>query len=748
MMLTKLHNAFAWHTLSKRAGQVLPWVLFLAYMIWAWGPRDLFRTLPHYADALETAVVAPLVSDALAAGRNPLLYLLNYFPEGWRVGSHSTSILLYVILAPLTRLGGGAFVYNVTTLFACVLGFAGALLLARRHLPAFPATVVALAMTFWGMHWSETVEGRLNYFLAAALLPWMLWDIEKAFAAERRHYLWLFLVGALWAFTLNLSLYFVYLGGIMLGLWMLVSPERKSGWLQRRLLALCFVIGVLLILSAPWLILNMRETAFIDPPLFSIGEVSFWGASLNSLPIPFLSHPWLASFARSIYRGAAWEQGTANLGLAWTIIALVGVWLGRRYRGWLPALTVAVVCLILAMGLNLRWNGDAVQWAAFRPLNQVIWQAGHALKPAFFPEPQPSGLFVDAIPLPALLLSIFVPFWERVRLFARYALVASLGVHLLAGMALAQVRHLWPNRPFAGLVVQIALAGVLLFEIVPSPLPVLPFPPKGHPAYTWLSQQSLKREGIANVFAAHASTLVLSNYSYNLLAPSYHGQATVTGPTGVRPRYNVALNDWLATHEHPFWNPDFARIMRSYRVKYIVMEMQGEWEPGLWQEAQAAAEIKPINCFPAPQSAAPWGWPICILEVLPSRSPEINVLLHDGWSGQEEWGVWAEGVRSDAQFVTTSRAPARMELAVFPLCVPGKNQRITVEVNGAAVADHEWRDCESWNATVDIPASAIRVGFNDLTLRTAYAEPPPQAGNSDPRKLSVGFSRLKVGVKP
>jgi hypothetical protein len=38
----------------------------------------------------------------------------------------------------------------------------------------------------------------------------------------------------------------------------------------------------------------------------------------------------------------------------------------------------------------------------------------------------------------------------------------------------------------------------------------------------------------------------------------------------------------------------------------------------------------------------------------------------------------------------------------------------------------------------------VRVGFNDLTLRSAYAEPPPQADGSDPRKLSAGFSRLKV----
>ncbi len=112
------------------------------------------------------------------------------------------------------------------------------------------------------------------------------------------------------------------------------------------------------------------------------------------------------------------------------------------------------------------------------------------------------------------------------------------------------------------------------------------------------------------------------------------------------------MNEWLATHEHPFWQPDFAQIMRCYRVKYILMEMQGEWEAGLWQEAQASEEIKPLECFPgSSRSTTPWNWPICVLEVLPSPSPDFNVLLHDGWSGMEEWGVWAEGTRSDVQFV-------------------------------------------------------------------------------------------------
>ena len=249
---------------------------------------------------------------------------------------------------------------------------------------------------------------------------------------------------------------------------------------------------------------------------------------------------------------------------------------------------MALVGLLLALGLTLHWNGQKVQWPVLRPLNQALWRIGHSLKPGFFVDAQAPAPFAEAIPLPALLLPSFVPFWERwTDVRPLHGSGPAWPCCCWPGWRWSRYARLWPNRPTAGLALQLALAGVLLFEIIPPPLEALPFPPKGHPAYTWLSQQSIPGEGVANVFAAHPSTLVLSNHSYNLLAVSYTGQATVVG-AGVHPRHTDVLNEWLATHEHPFWQPDFAQIMRSYRVRYIVMGMLGEWESGLWQEAQAA----------------------------------------------------------------------------------------------------------------------------------------------------------------
>ena len=210
------------------------------------------------------------------------------------------------------------------------------------------------------------------------------------------------------------------------------------------------VSAVLLVLGAPWLILNLHESAIADPLFYRIAEVNFAGASLNSFPIRSLHHPWLRHFARSLYRGEPWDQAMGNLGLAWTLVAILGIFLARKNRAWRPAVAVALVGLLLAQVLTLHWNGQTVQWPVLRPLNQALWQIGHSLKPGFFADAQPPEPFADAVPLPALLLATFMPFWERGRMFARYTLGASVAVLLLAGMALVEVRRLWPNRPVAG----------------------------------------------------------------------------------------------------------------------------------------------------------------------------------------------------------------------------------------------------------------------------------------------------------
>ena len=99
-----------------------------------------------------------------------------------------------------------------------MIAFAGTLQLARGFVSRLAATVVALLFTFWGLRWYNNI-GQLNVALASALLPWMLWSLERGFASPRRAAGWFVLAGVLWAVSINSTLYFIWLGGIALLVW-------------------------------------------------------------------------------------------------------------------------------------------------------------------------------------------------------------------------------------------------------------------------------------------------------------------------------------------------------------------------------------------------------------------------------------------------------------------------------------------------------------------------------------------------
>jgi hypothetical protein len=471
---------------------------------------------------------------------------------------------------------------------------------------------------------------------------------------------------------------------------------------------------------------------------YTIGELNYWNASLNSLPLPSFDHPLLGSWVRSLFHGQPFEQGAANLGFLALLLAIAGFCAALRRIEWRPVLFLAGAGLLLGLGLTLRWDNSSLQWPLLRPINTALWQVGHWLKPSLFTTAQPTAPFDSAVPLPGLLLVAVVPFMERARVFARFMLVGAIGIFLLTGLGVSLVRWKWAR---------VVLALLLVLEVLPAPLAALPYPPQAHPAFDWLKEQSLANEGIADIFAAHPYTPVLLNDGETVLATLYHGKGTAAGASSVWPAHTAFLNTWLSSHEHAFWNPDLAPILRFFRIRYLLLHMRGDWEPGLLAEAKQNSEIRPLRCFDPPAAPGPWNYPICVLEVLPSSQPDLNLILEDGWSGKEDWGVWAESTTSQAYWVATEVAPNTLHVQVFPMCRDGQYQGLTLEVNGETIASHRWTDCEPWSAEVIVPASLVRRGRNDLVVRSEYAVRPDGSEGepgADTRSLSVGFTQLRV----
>ena len=156
--------------------------------------------------------------------------------------------------------------------------------------------------------------------------------------------------------------------------------------------------------------------------------------------------------------------------------------------------------------------------------------------------------------------------------------------------------------------------------------------------------------------------------------------------------------------------------------------------------------LHPLRCFEPLKGPTPWPYPICVAEVK-NTADRIRVVLLEGWSGREDWGVWAEGLRSRASWLEAGGQDVRLHIEAFPLCVPGRRQWISIRVNGWEIVTHRWENCELWEGELHLPSSFIRRGWNELVFEYGYAFRPAeitQGENPDPRILSVGFTKMEV----
>jgi hypothetical protein len=722
------------------ARHVAPWAAFGLLLLWGWRVSDLAHALPTYDDVLEVVWITSWYDAALRGLHGAQLFPLIFFPAGWHVATYAGGPALLLGLLPLNWLGGPAFAYNVLALITFIVSFAGMRRLASGFLGALATTVTALLYTFWGFHWLRII-GHMNVLIAVAVLPWMLWSLERSVDGGRRTNSWLVLTGVLWALAATSSWYFLPMGAVLLLCW--VSGRFLGGAIPDRRAALRSLLipaAVGLLLCTPFLVDFVRQSAAANAAPYSISHVSSWDASLNSFPLPSVDHPWFGSLARAVYRGPTNEPGQANFGFLACILALLALSPALKdRRRWLPALIVAGVGLLLALGLTLKWDGQTMRWEALRGLNEAIWRLGHFLKPGFFAAEHPPPPFDTAIPLPGLLLGALVPFWERARVFARYALLASLGVYLLTGLGLERVR-----RPKGA---RWVLAVLLVIGVVPHPSGNVPFPGTPHPAFEWLRGQPTDGQGVVDLDAWQPDLLYLPNRGQTLLATEYHQKATLAGASSILPAHVAFFDGWLAAHPHAFLDPDFAPLLRQFDIRYILLHISGGYAKDALQDARQNRELREAGCFDPPAEPGPWPYPICILEVQPSKTPAVNVILRNGWSGAEEWGHWVEGTEARASWAAPMRKPSRLALDIFPICVPGRPQGVTIEVNGKILTTHQWQECEPWQSEVVIPEDLIQVGWNDIVLRSAYAARPVDftgGQNADSRLLSVGVRRLEV----
>ncbi len=706
-----------------------PWLLFWIFFAWGWRIHNVFTHVPAYGDVLEVLWGILWYQDSIVIRHaSPLFYPLVFHPVGWHTATLAHTPLLFLASLPLTLAGSASFAYNLLAILGLVIAFAGAFRFARLFASLPAAIIAASAFTMWGMCWSR-VDGHLHIMWASALLPWLGWALEQAQRSEPVGWRWTMRIGLIWGVMINLALYGALIGAVAFVLWgcqVFHFRRMKQG------VSACLVA---LVVALPTIVLYLWGSRQDHIHAHGVEHNAWWGASLNSLFVPSVFHPLmpLRSIAHSLYTGPYNESGVMNFGIVASFLALVGVVLVlKNMPRHTNLIGLVLVGIVLSLGLWLRWNGEPVQHPFFRPLNVALWELGHFLKPELFAMPHPPPAFDSGFPLPGLMLTAVIPFWELGRTVSRYAVVGMLGIVGLAALALERLPK----------VARYLITVVWLVEILPRPVGNLPVPFQPHPAYMWLAGQELNPgEGIADV--AYPTLLIGGE---TVWATWLHQKPTASGVGSFWPAHTFALWEYLLQKGGDWSHPEIGLVFEQYSVRYLFLHIRGERERGMWDTVHRNPALRPLRCFEPLKGPTPWPYPICVAEVLPAEGP-MNVMLLQGWSGREDWGVWAEGKASEAGWISPAQQDHRLRVGAFPLCVPGKHQQMIIIVNGQDIATYQWEECEHWEGDVPIPASLVKIGWNEISLEYAYALTPAevtQGQNPDPRLLSVGFTKLEV----
>ena len=388
---------------------LLYWALLFTNRVLATGDILLY-VYPH----------RDFVAEALRSGRIP--FWNPYLFGGAPLLANTQAAVLYPLHWPLIWLPVTAQVYWSAALHTWLFGYGGYWLLRRWGYGAWPALVTGLVLAGSGL--IGGMIGHLNQLNVAAWLPWAvlcLPDLTVAyperlsFASARRR---LPRDGALLGLIVALMLLAghsqtVYISLFALGIWAIwPSVECAAHWLRQAdrpsvahclrpaaLRLLVYSVGVVLgvLIAAPQLLptLELNGLGLRSGGLSYLDATSF---SLKPLQLLWSLLPtYGGAEMAAVFATPAYTEFVAYTGILGLILAGLGAWRGRG-----PARSFGLLFVVLGLLLALgRWN----------PLYYVLYTV--------------------------------VPGFDLFRVPARWMLLFTLGVSVLAGVGGAWLVKRW-----------------------------------------------------------------------------------------------------------------------------------------------------------------------------------------------------------------------------------------------------------------------------------------------------------------
>jgi hypothetical protein len=532
----------------------------------------------------------------LERGVSPLYVPDVFYPYGYPLALSETTMTHTVLGLPLTALWGEVVSYNVMVYLSFVVSGYGLYLLARDWGCSRAAAFVGgLAFAFCPYRFSHVGAGHLP-LLGTGWIPLSFLGLERLVRGPSL--LWAALTGLFYA-LLALSSWYYALMGLPFGVLYLVlraRPWSKRLWRWRlwsNLLLAGLLFGVLVAPAAlPILRLYDRGETHYS---YGLAYVDQWSASPVDFLYPNAMHSWWGTLlTKGYYQNI--NENLLYVGCVTLVLAAMGLWWRRRERVPRVLALLGGIAFVLALGTTLHFAGEPV-YLRVPPVVERWFSRGMyvltgklALNKVKYGALRRQGAIV--LPMPTLLLYLFVPFAKAMRVWARFGLWVIFSVSALAAWGLDglldRLRLRKRSAAWSSLAVTlIALLILLDFAVIPYPYGYTEA--RGQPVDRWLARRA-DRAPVAQF------PLGRTWYGGALYAARVHGHPIAYGyGTFVPQAYQEAscvLESWPSQQA--------LDLLRRWGVRYVLVaeESHGETWPAVRRAVAYAPGLEERGVFP------------------------------------------------------------------------------------------------------------------------------------------------------
>ena len=590
------HSSGARTHLFALAGFVLLSVLLTYPLVWQLGSK--IPGPPAPGDNLEYLFKTWWFKHALfeLSPATPFFNPDAFYPFGYPVTLSETTLSNTIPALPLTLLLGEVAAYNITLLTSFVLSALGMYLLVfgwtRSPMAAFISGVI---FAFCPYRLSHMGAGHLP-LMGTQWLPFLFLFLERMVVHRRR---WDAVLAALFYVLGALSAwYYAYiyaLAGLIFVL-LRARPWRQI-LLSRQFLVSAVTFGLICLALLGPLVWPVTQLWSQGSRPGSLKYVDSFSASPLDLIYPNVFQPlWGAALLRWYSQNP--NENNLYLGLVPLLLAAVALVLARKrageqdpgdhhrlvtVMGW-----ISVIFVVLALGTTLHGKSGPVYIAVPAAVERVFTAAMSLLtkRLALYPISSYSLRIENHIylPLPTLLLYLFLPFFNAMRVWTRMAVVSIAGVAVLAGFGCAWLSDRLSAARLGGRIGkrlgQALVLGLVVVEFAAVPFAMGMTTVSARPVDRWLASQP-------GDWSVMELPLTRGLSGRALYAMRVHGKRISTGYGTFFPQ---AFNDARPVLDS-FPSSDSLDLLKSWGVRYVLLGSRTYGDA--WSELERACSESP-----------------------------------------------------------------------------------------------------------------------------------------------------------